>query len=83
MRGASALVFSVVWLIIVMMVGFIVTSNLQAHANDSGTFTENATATAAWTNFMNFVWIAFGILAMTPLISVAVIFMGIFQGATD
>jgi len=81
MKGASALVFTVVWLIIVMMIGFIVTSNLQAHANDSGTL--NGTAGAQWNNFMTFVWIAFSILAMTPLISVAVIFMGIFRGASE
>lgn len=78
MKGASGLVFGVVWLIIIMMIGFIVTSNLQAHANDSGQLTGDAATN--WDSFMAFVWISFSILAMTPLITVAVMFMAIFRG---
>ena len=79
MKGAAGLVFGLVWLIIIMMIGFIVVANLEAHANDSEQLTVDAATN--WTNFITFVWIAFGILAMTPLVAVAVIFLGIFRGA--
>jgi len=79
LKGAAGLVFGLVWLIIIMMIGFIVVANLEAHANDSEQLTGDAGKN--WTNFITFVWIAFGILAMTPLVAVAVIFLGIFRGA--
>ena len=78
LRGAPAMVIGIIWLIVIMMIGFIVTTNLEAHANDSEQLIGDAATN--WTNFMTFVWIAFGILAMTPLISIIGIFAGLFGG---
>lgn len=80
MRAVSGIVFSVVWLIIVMMVGFIMTTTLAAHANDSGLLTGDAAT--AWTTFISMVWLGFGLLALTPLVLVAMMFMGLF-GMTE
>ena len=78
MKAATAIIFSTIWLIVMMLVGFLIVSNLQAHANDSGQLTGNAAT--HWNTFITFVWIAFGIMAFTPLIMVLVMFSGIFSG---
>ena len=78
MRAAAAVVFSVIWMIIIMMVGFILVSNLIANANASGSI--NGTAATHWNTFVTMVWIGFGILALTPLVLVALMFMGLFGG---
>ena len=76
MRGAPAIVIGIVWLIVIMMIGFIIVANLEAHANDSEQLIGDAATN--WDNFITFVWVAFGILAMTPLISIIGIFTGLF-----
>lgn len=78
MKAAAGVVFSVVWLILIMMVGFILVSNLILNANASGAI--NGTAATHWTTFVTMIWIGFGILALTPLILVALMFMGLFGG---
>jgi len=78
MKAAAGVVFSIVWLILIMMVGFILVSNLILNANASGAI--NGTAATHWTTFVTMIWIGFGILALTPLILVALMFMGLFGG---
>jgi len=78
MRAATTVVFSVIWLILVMLVGFIITSQLILNANASGAL--NGTAGTHWTTFVTMIWIGFGILALTPLVLVALMFMGLFGG---
>ena len=78
MRAASAIIFSTIWLIVMMMVGMLIVTNLTAHANDSGQLTGQAAQ--HWQTFITFVWIAFGIMAFTPLILVLVLFSGLFSG---
>ena len=78
MRAASGVIFSVIWLIIIMMVGFIITTNLIANANASGSI--NGTAATHWATFVTMIWISFGILALTPLVLTALMFMGLFGG---
>jgi len=78
MRAASGVIFSVIWLIVVMMIGFILTSNLIANANASGAI--NGTAATHWNTFVTMTWIGFGILALTPLVLVALMFLGLFGG---
>jgi len=80
MRAASAVIFSIVWLIVIMIIGFILTTNLIANANASGAI--NGTAATHWTTFVSMVWIGFGILALTPLVLVALMFLGLFGGMT-
>ncbi|MCD6240918.1 hypothetical protein J7K27_05290 [Candidatus Bathyarchaeota archaeon] len=78
MRAVSAIIFSTIWLIVMMMVGMLIVTNLTAHANDSGQLTGNAAT--HWNTFITFVWIAFSIMAFTPLILVLVLFSGLFSG---
>jgi len=78
MRAASAVIFSIVWLIVIMIIGFILTTQLIASANTSGSIT--GTAATHWTTFVAMVWIGFGILALTPLVLVALMFLGLFGG---
>jgi len=78
MKAASTVIFSVIWLIIVMMVGFIITTNLIANANASGNI--NGTAATHWNTFVTMIWISFGILALSPLVLTALMFMGLFGG---
>ena len=80
MRAATSVIFSIIWLILIMIVGFIITSNLILNANASGAI--NGTAATHWNTFVTMVWIGFGILALTPLVLVAVMFMGLFGGMT-
>ena len=79
MRAASAVVFGIIWLIIVMVIGFTVTASLISNVN----MTEaaiGADAAGHWTTFVSMIWIGFGILALTPLVLVALMFMGLFGG---
>lgn len=78
MKAAGAVIFSIIWLIVLMTVGFILTSNLILNANASGAI--NGTAATHWTTFVTMVWVGFGILALTPLVLVALMFLGLFGG---
>jgi len=80
MRAVSAIIFSAIWLMVMMMVGMLITTNLIAHANDTGQLTGQAAQ--SWNTFVTFVWLAFSFIAFTPLILVLVMFSGIFSGAT-
>lgn len=80
MKAAGAVIFSIIWLIVLMTVGFILTSNLILNANASGAI--NGTAATHWTTFVTMVWVGFGILALTPLVLVALMFLGLFGGMT-
>lgn len=76
---ATAVVFSIIWLIVTMMVGFILTSQLIQNANGSGAI--NGSAAAPWLTFVTMVWLSFSLLALTPLVLVALTFLGLFAGA--
>ena len=80
MKMAQAVIFSIIWLILTMMIGFIVTGQMISSANASGAI--NGTLATYWTTFVSLVYVSFGILALTPLILVALMFMGLFGGVT-
>jgi hypothetical protein len=65
-----------IWMIAVFLVGFIVISALIAHANDSGALV--GAAATNWTLFIAYIWIAIGLLALTPLVMVILVFAGLF-----
>jgi hypothetical protein len=81
MKGWTAIVFSIIWGILIMLIGFVVTAQLvsNATANASGALT--GTAATNWTTFVNIVWAAFSILAITPIVMVALMFGGLFGGS--
>jgi len=78
MKAATGLVFSMIWLILVLLIGFLVITNITSHANDSKQLTGDAATT--WDTFVTFIWVALGLLAFTPLIMVAVVFGGLLGG---
>jgi len=78
MKAATSVVFSIIWLIVTMMIGFIIVGSLINNANASGAI--NGTAATHWTTFVTMIWIGFGILALTPLVLVALMFLGLFGG---
>jgi len=78
MRAATGVVFGMIWMILVLLIGFLVITNVVTHANDSGQLTGDAGT--AWETFITFVWVAMGLLAFTPLILVAVVFGGLLGG---
>jgi Sec-independent protein secretion pathway component TatC len=80
MKAVSGIVFSIIWLIITMMIGFIVVTQLVLNATANATGSLIGTAATQWTNFIALVWVSFGILALTPLVLVALTFMGLFGG---
>jgi Sec-independent protein secretion pathway component TatC len=79
MKAASSVVFSIIWLIVTMMIGFIITSQLILNANTTGAL--NGSAASPWLTFVAMIWVSFGILALTPLVLVALMFLGLFGGA--
>ena len=81
MRAISAIIFSSIWLIVMMLVGMLIVTNLVAHANDTGQLTGQAAQ--SWNTFITFVWLAFSFIAFAPLILVLVLFSGLFTGATS
>lgn len=74
----TATLLSFVWMIAVFLVGFIVIAQLTANstANASGALTGNAAT--VWTQFLSYIWIAIGLIALTPLVMVILIFAGLF-----
>jgi hypothetical protein len=78
MKAITGMLIGFIWMIAVFLVGFIVISALIAHANDSGSFMAGTTATTNWNLFVAYIWIAIGLLALTPLIMVILVFAGLF-----
>jgi len=78
MRAITGIIFAFVWLIVVMLVGMLIISNIVAHANDSGGLTGDAADT--WENMIAYMWISLGIIAFAPLLMVLVVFSGILGG---
>jgi hypothetical protein len=76
MKMVTSMIVGFIWMIAVFLVGFIVIAQLQAHANDTGALT--GSAATAWTAFISYVWVAVGLLALTPLIMVILVFAGLF-----
>jgi Sec-independent protein secretion pathway component TatC len=76
MKAITGMLIGFIWMIAVFLVGFIVISALISHANDSGALT--GTASTNWTLFVAYIWIAIGLLALTPLIMVILVFAGLF-----
>lgn len=80
MKMAQALIFSVVWMIMSFMIGFIMIAQLVNNANASGAI--NGTAATYWSQFINYMWIGLGILAMFPLVVVGLAFLGVLGGVS-
>jgi Sec-independent protein secretion pathway component TatC len=76
MKAITGILIGFIWMIAVFLVGFITISALVAHANDSGALI--GAAATNWTNFVAYMWIAIGLLALTPLIMVILVFAGLF-----
>lgn len=81
MKMAQALIFSVVWMILSFMIGFIMIAQLVNNANASGAI--NGTAATYWNQFINYMWIGISILAMFPLVVVGLSFIGILTGGKE
>ena len=79
MKMAQGLIFSIVWMILSFMIGFVLIAQLVNNANTTGAI--NGTAATHWNNFISFMWLGVSILAMFPLILVGLSFMGLFAGA--
>lgn len=80
MNMVGAVIVSVIYAIAVMLVGFIIISQLtlNATANASGALTGSAATN--WTTFVAMVWVGMGLLAFTPLILVLMVFVGLLGG---
>jgi hypothetical protein len=78
MKMATALIFSIVWMLVSFMIGFILIAQISANAtaNASGALIGNAAT--QWTNFISYMWVAVSILAMFPLVMVGLAFLGLF-----
>jgi uncharacterized protein YqhQ len=78
MRAVTGAIFSFIWMIAVFLIGFIIIAQLtlNATANASGALIGQAATN--WTNFINYIWIAITLIALTPLIMVVLIFSGLF-----
>jgi hypothetical protein len=79
MRAITGIIFGFVWLIVVMLVGMLIISNIVAHANDSGGLVDDAATT--WANMVSYMWISLGIIAFAPLLMVLAVFSGILGGS--
>jgi hypothetical protein len=78
MKNVQGIVFGIVWMIVILMIGYILVGQLFAHANDSGSL--NGSAYTWWTLFVTFTWLGLGLLAFLPLIMVALMYGGLFGG---
>jgi hypothetical protein len=76
MRAITGLIFSFVFLIVTMLVGSLIITGIDSHANDSEDLVGDAATT--WDNMMTYVWLALFIIAFAPLIMVLVVFSGMF-----
>jgi membrane-anchored glycerophosphoryl diester phosphodiesterase (GDPDase) len=76
MKAVTGIVISFFMMAVIFLIGFMMISAVQAHANDSGSLT--GSAATAWNNFVTYLWIALGILAFTPLIMTIMVFAGLF-----
>lgn len=76
MKAITGIIISFFMMALVFLIGYIMISSIQAHANDSGSLTGDAATN--WTNFITYLWIAVGLLAFTPLIMTIMVFAGLF-----
>ena len=76
MKAITGMLIGFIWMIAVFLVGFIVISALIAHANDSEALVGDAATN--WDLFIAYIWIAIGLLALTPLVMVILVFAGLF-----
>gem|GEM_PF-4067541 len=76
MKAVTAIVFSLIWLVIIMLIGSMIVNNIDLNANTSGELVGKAADN--WVTMMGMIWLALGLLAFAPLILVAMFFGGLF-----
>lgn len=76
MKAVTGVIISFFMMAVIFLIGFMMISSIQTHANDSGSLTGSAATN--WNNFITYLWIALGILAFTPLIMTIMVFAGLF-----
>ena len=76
MKAVTGIIMSFFMMAIVFLIGYMMISAVQTHANDSGSLTGSAATN--WNSFITFLWIALGLLAFTPLIMTIMVFAGLF-----
>jgi hypothetical protein len=74
----ATIIFALVQLILAMLVGMVLISQLLLNANTTGAL--NGTAGTVWNNMVAMIWVAVGIMALFPLVLIGLSIMGVFGG---